>query len=83
MTRSEDAAQKRRQFLKYLAVGLIKPNMENKALLKNIPVDIKCFLAKYEPQQEDDNAEPLPKVRKHCRLCGRAKNRVTTMRCSS
>jgi len=83
MTRSEDPEQNRRQFLKNLAMGLIKPHMENRALLKNLPVDIKCFLAKYKPQQEEDTAEPPPKVRKRCRLCGRAKNRVTTMRCFS
>ena len=52
MTRSEDKAQKRRQFLKNLAMGLIKPHMENRALLKNLPVHIRCFLAKYKPQQE-------------------------------
>jgi ribosomal protein S27E len=33
--------------------------------------------------QEEDTAEPPPKVLKRCRLWGRAKNRVTTMRCSS
>jgi chemotaxis receptor (MCP) glutamine deamidase CheD len=38
MTRSEDKAQKRRQFLKNLAMGLIKPHMENGALLKNLTV---------------------------------------------
>jgi len=83
MTRSEDPAQKRRHFLKNLAMGLIKPHMENRAPLKNLPVDIKRFLAKYKAQQEEDTAEPPPKVRKRCRLCGRAKNRVTTMRCFS
>jgi len=81
MTRSEDKAQKRRQFLKNLAMGLIKPHMENRALIKNLPVHIRCFLAKYKSQQEEDTAEPPAKLRKRCRLCGRMKNRVTTMRC--
>jgi hypothetical protein len=75
MTRSEDKAQKRRQFLKNLAMGLIKPHMENRALIKNLPVHIRCFLAKYKPQQEEDTAEPPAKLRKRCRLCGRMKNR--------
>jgi hypothetical protein len=83
MTRSENAAQMRRQFLKNHAMGLTKPHMENRALLKNLPVDIKCFLAKYKPQQGEDKAEPPPKVRKRYRLCGRSKSRVTTMRISS
>ena len=77
MTRSEDKAQKRRQFLKNLAMGLIKPHMENRALIKNLPVHIRCFLAKYKSQQE----EPPAKLRKRCRLCGRRKNRMKTMRC--
>ena len=81
MTRSEDKAQKRRQFLKNLAMGLIKPYMENRALIKNLLVHIRCFLAKYKSQQEEDTAEPPTKLRKRCRLCGRMKNRVTTMRC--
>ena len=81
MTRSEVKAQKRRQFLKYLAMGLIKPHMGNRALLKNLPVHIRCFVAKYKPQQLEDTAEPPANLRKGCRLCGRMKNRVTTMRC--
>jgi hypothetical protein len=81
MTRSEDKAQKRRQFLKNLAMGLTKPHMENRAMIKNLPGHIRCFLAKYKPQQEEDTAEPPPKLRKRCRLCGIIKNRVTTMRC--
>jgi hypothetical protein len=81
MTRSEDKAQKRRQFLKDLAMGFIKPHMENRALLKNLPVHIRCFLAKHKPQKEEDTAEPSPKLGKWCLLCGRIKNRVTTMRC--
>jgi hypothetical protein len=75
MTSSEDKAQKRREFLKNLAMGLMKPHMENRALIKNLPVHIRCFLAKYKPQEEEDTAEPPPKLRKRCRLCGRMKNR--------
>jgi hypothetical protein len=81
MTRSEDKAQNRRQFLKNLAMSLIKPHMDNRALIKNLRVSIRCVLAKYKPQQEEDTAELPAKLRKRCRLCGRMKNRVTTMRC--
>jgi hypothetical protein len=81
MTSSEDKAQKKRQFLKNLAMCLMKPHMENRALIKNLPVHIRCYLAKYKPQQEEDTAELPAKLRKRCRLCGRMKNRVTTIRC--
>jgi hypothetical protein len=81
MARSEDNAQKMRQFLKNVAMGLIKLHMENRAFIENLPVHIRCLLAKYKPQQEEDIAEPTAKLRKRCRLCGRMKNRVTTMRC--
>ena len=62
ITRSEDNAQKRRQFLKNLAMGLIKPHMENGALLKNLPIHIRCFLAKYKPHQEEATAEFLQNI---------------------
>jgi hypothetical protein len=42
--------------------------MESRALSKNLPVHIRCFLAKYKPQQEHDTAEPPAKLRKRCRL---------------
>lgn len=77
----------RRIFLKNLSLSLMKQHLEERAMLKNLPVDIKCFLNKYkqqQPQQEnEDIGEPSPKMRKRCRFCGRAKNRVTTLRCSS
>jgi hypothetical protein len=74
MARSEDKAQNRRQFLKNLAMSLIKPHTENRALIRNLPVHIRCFLAKYKTQQEGDTAVPPAKHRKRCRLCVRIKN---------
>ena len=82
--KSVDEAQNRRQFLKNLAMSLMKPHLQDRAQLQNFPSDIQSILSKYKPQSEVDTHEPPPaKSRKRCRLCGRAKNRVTTMRCSS
>ena len=82
--KSVDEAQTRLQFLKNLAMSLMKPHRQDRAQLQNLPSDIQSILSKYKPQSQVDTREPLPaKSRKRCRLCGRAKNRVTTMRCSS
>ena len=82
--RSVDEAQNRRQFLKNLAMSLMKPHLQDRAQLQNIPSDIQSIVSKYKPQPQVDTHEPPPaKFRKWCRLCGRAKNRVTTMRRSS
>ncbi|CAH1969169.1 unnamed protein product [Acanthoscelides obtectus] len=53
-----------------------------------LPVDIKILLKKLveevQNQPEADNSEEPPqKIRARCLLCGRAKNRVTTMKCDS
>ena len=65
-------------------MSLMKPHLQDRAQLQNLPSDIQSILSKYKPQSQVDTREPPPaKSRKRCRLCGRAKNRVTTMRCSS
>ena len=80
--KSVDEAQNRRQFLKNLAMSLMKPHLQDRAQLQNFPSDIQSILSKYKPQSQVDTHEPPPaKSQKRCRLCGRAKNRVTTMRC--
>ena len=62
----------------------MKPHLQNRAQLQSLPGDIQSILSKYKPQSQADTHEPPPaKSQKRCRLCGRAKNRVTTMRCSS
>ena len=82
--KSVDEAQNRRQFLKNLAMSLMKPHLQDKVQQQNLPSDIQSILAKYKAESQVDTREPSPaKSRKRCRLCGRAKNRVTTMRCSS
>ena len=82
--KSVDEAQNRRQFLKNLAMSLMKPHLQDKAQLQNLPSDIQSILSKCKPKLQVDTHEPLPaKSRKRCRLCGSAKNRVTTMKCSS
>ena len=79
-----DEAQNRRQFLKNLAMSLMKPHLQDRAQLQNLPSDIQSILPKHKPQLQVNTHEPPPaKSRKRCHLCGRAKNRVTTMRCSS
>lgn len=50
--------------------------------MTNLPTDIQCFLLKYKTK-EADVQEPRVKIRSCCYSCGRAKNRVTTVRCSS
>ena len=82
--KSVDEAQNRRQFFKNLAMSLTKPHLQDRAQLQNLPSDIQSILSKYKPQSQVGTHEPPPaKSRKRCRLCGRGKNRVTTMRCSS
>ena len=62
----------------------MKPHLQDRAQLQNLPSDIQSILSKYKPQSQVDTREPPPaKSRKRCRLCGRAKNRVTAMRYSS
>ena len=81
---SVDAVQNRRQFLKNLAMSLMKAHLQNRAQLQSLPADIQSILSKYKPQsQAYTHKPPLAKSRKRCRLSGRTKNRVTTMRCSS
>ena len=82
--KSVDEAQNRRQFLKNLAMSLMKPHLQDRAQLQNLPSDIQSILSKYKPQSQVDTLEPPPaKSPKRCHLCGRAKSRVTTMKCSS
>ena len=81
---SVDAVQNKSQFLKNLAMSLMKPHLQNRVQLQSLPADIQSILSKYKPQSQADTHEPPPsKSRERCHPCGRAKNRVTTMRCSS
>ena len=82
--KSVDEAQNRRQFLKNLAMSLMKLHLQDRAQLQNLPSDIQSILSKYKPQSQVDTLEPPPaKSPKRCHLCGRAKSRVTTTKCSS
>ena len=52
--KSVDEAQNRRQFLKNLAMSLMKPHLQDKAQLQNLPSDIQSILSKYKPQSQVD-----------------------------
>ncbi|CAH1986924.1 unnamed protein product [Acanthoscelides obtectus] len=57
-------------------------------VIKQLPVDIKILLKKLVKEDQnqpkaDNPEEPPQKIRARCLLCGRAKNRVTTMKCDS
>ena len=79
MTQSQSKAQNRRLFLNNLAFALIKPHLENRAILTHLPSDIKVVLEKYKPRQEEDITELPLKTRKRCRSCRRSENKVTTI----
>lgn len=73
----------RRVFLKNLSISLMKPFLIERSYMQNLPMDIKNFLRKFSPHPDESDEEPPVKIRKRCFLCGRAKNRVTTITCSS
>ena len=53
--KSVDEAQNRRQFLKNLAMSLMKPHLQDRAQLQNLPSDIQFILSKYKPQSTPVN----------------------------
>lgn len=71
---------RRRLFLKTLAFGLMKNQLEGRVKSSNLPTDIKWFLTKYRKRSREDNEEadaaqhPPLKIRSRRVLCGRAKN---------
>lgn len=77
------AYKHRRNFLKVLSLALMKPHLSERASIESLPTDIKCFLAKYKTPEEETLQEPPAKIRARCFICGRKKNRVTTIICSS
>ena len=69
-----------RSFRKHVAAGmlrqmsggvlLMKPHLQDRAQLQNLPSDIQSILSKYKPQLQVDTREPpLAKSQKRCRLC--------------
>ena len=80
---SEEAVHNRRQYLKHFAVSLMRPHLQARSVMKYLPADIQCALAKYKPLQVDVIDEQSLKVRKRCQFCKRAKNSVATKTCSS
>lgn len=81
-TQIEKKHKNRRSFLKSLSMNLMNNHLSERSQMTNLPTDIKHFLSKYETK-EVDVQEPPTKIRSRCYLCGRAKNRVTTIKSSS
>lgn len=76
----------RRIFLKNLATSLIKPYLQQRAKLHNLPVHSKAIIRRLlaaEVNEEQDLLPPPPKKQKgRCTTCGRGKNNYTTISCS-
>lgn len=73
----------RRLFLKTLSLSLMRPHLSERAAIVTLPIDIKYFLSRYREAQPDTVEEPPRKIRGRCFICGRKKNRVTTITCST
>lgn len=82
-THPNNPARNRRTFLKSMAMLLMEQHLAERSKLKNLPARIKLLLSKYNQANDNETEEPPQKMRSRCVLCGRAKNRVTTMRCTS
>lgn len=81
-TNKATAQKHRRLFLKNLAMSLMGPYLTERAALDYLPTDIKLFLSKYKPTPDTDEGPPQ-KIRGRCFMCGRKKNRVTTISCNN
>lgn len=80
----EKSITPRRIFLKNLSLSLMKPLLEERSKIKTLPTDIRQSLSKYTPQEKTvEPTEKEEKKRGRCFLCGRAKNRNTTISCQS
>ncbi|KAK9675033.1 DDE Tnp 1-like zinc-ribbon [Popillia japonica] len=66
-----------------LSLALMKPYLAERASMELLPNDIKYFLTKYKKPEESVEEEPSAKIRARCFICGRKKNRVTTIICDS
>lgn len=76
----------RREFLKNLALQLMKPLLIERSMTASLPSDIKAFLQLYKPPEKElhQNADELPmKKRSRCVPCGRSKNKWTQMKCNT
>lgn len=82
-THVDSAYKHRREFLKEVSLALMKPHLSERASMESLPSDIKCFLAKYKRPEDGTEEEPPAKIRARCFICGRKRNRVTTITCGS
>lgn len=72
-----DNRERRRLFLKNLALSLMETHLEERSRLRNLPKDITAFLAKYKKEEEVQEA-PKPGI---CHICGRHKNNRSKIVC--
>lgn len=72
----------RRLFLKNLAFSLMKPHLQTRANIINLPCDVKLYLTKYRTTNEAGEQQAA-RPRGKCSLCEWKKNRVTTIQCST
>lgn len=73
----------RRNFLKVLSLSLMKPHLSDRAAITTLPTHIRYFLSKFRATQAETDEEPPAKIRARCFICGRKKNRVTTITCNN
>lgn len=70
----------RRIFLKNLSMQLMENWFKERAVINTLPRDIRLFLEKYK--ESEPPAEVLERKRGRCGMCVRAKNMVTTRKCT-
>nr|XP_022903858.1 piggyBac transposable element-derived protein 4-like [Onthophagus taurus] len=70
----EMTEQRRRHFLKHLALDLMEEHLKQRASLKTLPEDITAFLQKYANNEEQPQEPAKPGI---CYICGRHKNNRT------
>lgn len=71
----------RLEFLEGLAFGLLEEHLKERAKIKNLPLELKAFLSKYNESSELP-PNPTQARRGPCHECGKHKNNNTTVRCS-
>lgn len=76
------ASLKRRYFLKNLSLALIKPHLESRSSIMNLPIKSREIIKRHIAEKETTKAEEPPKKKGRCNPCGRAKNNNTTLICS-
>ncbi|XP_039288779.1 piggyBac transposable element-derived protein 4-like [Nilaparvata lugens] len=73
----------RMDFLEELAFNLLESHFKERAMIKNLPLDIKCYLERYkEVPPNQVRANPDQRRCGPCHECKKHHNNKTTVRCS-